>query len=154
MSRSRSWQPRLNEPDQRRRQDEHGESPYPQRGSESVMVEKVFEEERDCKTAEPSTRPHHSVGKSLAFDEPFIHVEHTGAVADGAADGIEDSLSEDEVRDVLRKGGDGESNTEEQQTDDRCVSSWLWVHPLKGHDDWNIEIHDALFGVSMAMYSG
>lgn len=146
VTRCRRRQTRLDEPNKRERQNEQSRSPDAQRGAEAVPAEKELKNQRNGEAPKPRARPHDAIREAPALDEPLVHVNHTGTVADGATDGVEHALGGDEVRGVLGKGAGGESDAHEEEASGGSVFGGVRVDALEGDDEGDVEIHDALGG--------
>ncbi|KAK1238829.1 hypothetical protein MKX08_005890 [Trichoderma sp. CBMAI-0020] len=85
---ARSRHPWLDEQNQGCGQDKDAERPYPQCGSEPVLVEEKLQKKGNGKTTKTAARPHGAVGHSFAFDKPFVNIQDTGAVTDGTANSV------------------------------------------------------------------
>lgn len=137
-------QPGLDEEGERHGQDEQRDGPDAQRRAEAVLAQEDLEDQGQREAGQPRARPHDAVGEALAPGEPLVHVQQARAVGDGAADGVEDALRDDEVADVLGEGAGRQRDAHEHEAQHGRPPAEPGVHSLDAHDEGDVEVHDAL----------
>lgn len=138
-------EPRLDEEDERNNEDEQSYGPDAQSRPEAILVKEELQQQRQGKASQASAGPHDAVGQPLALDEPLVHVHDAGAVGDGAADGKEDALGDDEVCRGLGEGARSDGTAHDGQACKGGPATHARVHSQKTHDDRSVEVHDSLF---------
>jgi hypothetical protein len=79
----------------------------------------------------------------MALDEPFIQEEDGWTVADGPSDGVQDTLGEDEVRNVLRERTQSDANTHDDLSDEESFPSQAGPLLEDCKHNRRPEVHDA-----------
>ena len=77
-------------------------------------MKEMFKNERESEAGESCAGPHNTKREAFTLSEPLIHVQNAGTVRDGASDGVEHALREDEVSCVLGKGAGGQGDAHDK----------------------------------------
>ena len=112
----------------------------------------MFEEEGEGDAGQTGAGPHYPVGEAFALDEPLVEVDDAGGVGDGAADGVEHALGDDEVGDGCCEGGHGDAETHDDEAEDGRPAAMGREAPEETHYEGGVEVHDSLDGGEGCVY--
>lgn len=76
--------------------------------SRAVFAKAPIHEKGNANTANTGSGPHDPVGEAFSLDKPFVKEKNSWGIEHGSADGIENTLCQDQVPDALREGRDDE----------------------------------------------
>lgn len=135
--------PRLDEPDERRRDGEQDARPDAERRAVAVAVEQGLQEQRQDDAGEPVAGPHESVGEAAARDEPLVDEQHARRVGDGPADGVQDALRGDQPTHCCRVRRGHQRRAHDQQAQHGYVARPLGEDAARPQDERAQQVHQS-----------
>ena len=119
-------------------------SPEAQHDPKSIFLQPPFHNQRHQCPTDPRPGPEYAKCQTFALDEPFVKIEDERVVEEGTADAVHDALCEEQVADVIRKGG-GDEGKHDHYEATCCHKEAMGGIALEGeHCDWREEVEYAL----------